>query len=263
MKNRIILSILSGLVLISAQNMGIAQEQTMLEMVEMFGKAGDSTYYPSVSKLLEELTAHSVVLREGKDEDLRPLFVNVQADFERALVQGLKKKQIKECTCIIHTPTPATPLCTDGEISTGLVDPAISNDPKRLLTVKKRPDIIREYLHEGGRLLAVYPRNGRALRSAEQLAVFDDLLKKYPELKAIELDLDQIPDDLIGATYLIRVSDSEEYVLSIRSYQANSPNDGTWAIWFGSLQDTVVAERLEKVLSFLGKQGLLFDKESG
>lgn len=267
MKNHTILSILSSLILIGAQNVGIAQEsvpshvidaRSMLEMVEMFATAGDSAYQSSVSNLLEELAAHSVVLREGKDETLRPLFVNAQADFERALVYWLKNKQIEECTCIIHTPAPATPLCTNGEISTGLVDPAISRDPERLLTVKKRPDIIREYLHEGGRLLAVYPRKGRTLRSAEQLNVLDDLLQKYPRLEAIELNANQIPNDLIGATYLIRVSGSKEYVLSIRSYQANSPADDKWAIWFGSLQDPVVAERFETVLSFLKRHGLSF-----
>lgn len=157
--------------------------QSMLETVKMFTKAGDSAYQLSASNLLDELAVHSTVLREGRDEDLRPLFVNVQADFERAIVYWLKNKYIEECTCIIHTPAPATPLCTNGEISTGLVDPVIASDPQRLLTVKKRPDIIREYLDEGGHLLAVYPQKGRALRSVQQLTVFDDLLQKYPLFK--------------------------------------------------------------------------------
>lgn len=261
------LTILSSLILIAAQNCGTAQElasfdtideRSIFETFKMFTKARDNADQSSSSNLFEELANHSVVFREGRDEELRPLFVNAQADFELALVYWLKNKQIEECTCIIHTPAPPTPLCTNGEVSTGLVDSTISDDAERLLTIKKRPDIIREYLDAGGHLLAIYPQNGRTLRSEEQLAVFDDLIEKYPRLKAIELDTDQIPNDLSGATYLIQVSDSKEYVLSIRSYQANCPVDGKWAIWFGSLQDPVITERFEKILSLLKSQRLSF-----
>lgn len=268
MKNNMVLSILSSVImLVGIQNAVIAQEAAlscpidagaMLGTVRMFTKEGSSAHQLSVPNLLNKLAVHSAVICEGTDEALRPTFVNVQAGFERALVHWLKNKQIEECTCIIHTPAPATPLCTNGEISVGLVDSAISRDPQRLLTVQKRPNIIRAYLHEGGRLIAVYPQKGRTLRSAEQLAVFDDLLQQNPRLEAFALDCDQIPQDLIGATYLIRISDSKKYVLSIRSYQANSPADDKWAIWFGSLQDPVIMERVERVLSFLKRHGLPF-----
>lgn len=266
MKNHTILSILSHILMLTGtQNLVIAKEQVpsysidingMLDKVKMFTKEGSNAYQSSASDLIDELATYSAVIRDGTDETLRPLFVNLQADFERAIVYWLKIKQIEECTCIIHTPAPATPLCTNGEISSSLVDAAISSDPHRLLTVQKRPDIIREYLHEGGLLLAVYPREGRMLRSEKQLAVFDDLLQKHSRLQAFALDCDQIPHDLIGAIYLIRISNGEKYVLSIRSYQANSSMDDQWAIWFGSLQDPVVKERFDKVSSFLQKHGL-------
>ena len=54
-----------------------------------------------------------------------------------------------------------------------IIDPAILNDPERLLTVKKRPEIIRDYLQEGGILYTVFPKKGREARSSEQLAILD------------------------------------------------------------------------------------------
>ena len=264
MKNYRILLILSCLALIGVSGLAIAKEsilikandsRSIIEVVKTFAQSGGQVQQP-VSKLLDELTVTTAVIRKGTDTDLRPVFVNVQADFERAIVYWLNSKQIIRSTCIIHAPAPATPLCTNGEISAGLIDPAIQNDFERLLTVKKRPDIIRDYLREGGHFLTVYPSGGRNSRSVEQLAILDNLLENYPHhLQATELDCSQIPQDLIGATYLITFADSQTYVLSLRSYQANSPADDKWAIWFGSIHDPVVAERLQAVMSFLKEHG--------
>ena len=231
-----------------------AHSRSLVEVAKGFTLAGEGSFRSAVSELLDELTVNSLVVREGTDADQRPIFVNAQADFERAIVHLLRSKEIKNCICIIHTPSPATPLCTNGEIAADLVDCAILNDQERLLTVKKRPDIVRDYLREGGYLLTVYPKKGRELRSEEQLAILDGLIQEYPYyLEAVELDCDTIPEDLIGATYLITFNDFSTYILSLRSYQANSPTDGKWAIWFGSVFDPVIGERFQTVTSFCFK----------
>jgi hypothetical protein len=125
-----------------------------------------------------------------------------------------------------------------------------------LLSVKQRPDIIRDYLREGGDLFTVYPKNGRRLRSPEQLEILEGLIRThFDHLHAIELDCDAIPHDLIGATYFITFADSSIYALSLRGSQANSPTDDHWAIWFGAVQDAAVAERLHAVMSFLKSHG--------
>lgn len=267
MKNYKILIILSSIALIGTSGFAAILEpastsmidsQSFMKVVKTFTQAGSSAFRSSVLELLDELSVTSSITREGTDADQRPVFVSAQADFERAIVYWLKSKQIVSCTCIIHTPAPATPLCTNGEIPIGLIDPAIQNDQERLLTIKKRPDIIRDYLQEGGHLFTTYPKKGRELRSAEQLAILDDLARTHPQhLHAIELNCDAIPQDLIGATYLIAFADSSTYVLSLRSYQANSPTDDKWAIWFGSTHDSAVAERLQAVTSFLRDRGFL------
>ncbi len=88
----------------------------------------------------------------GKDEEVRPVYITAQGDFERTLAFFLKEKKVKFVQGMIHTPTPATPLCTKGEMSESLVDKSMEGD-RRLYTVMKRPEIIREYLRNGGRLL--------------------------------------------------------------------------------------------------------------
>jgi len=265
MKINKILMIISIVSLIGGSNFLIAQEEppihivdsrSIIETVKSFTNIGKGPVQTEVCSLLDELALSSVVIREGTDADQRPVFVNAQSDFERAIVYWLQSQQVVKAVCMIHTPAPATPLCTNGEISTGLVDPAILNDPERLLTVKKRPDIIRDYLQEGGRLLTIYPKEGRVLRSPEQLAILDGLVKNYPDrLQTIELDCSSIPHDLIGATYIITFSNSKTYVLSLRSYQANSPTNDRWAIWFGSITEPAVANRLDAVLSFINDHG--------
>lgn len=230
----------------------------LIEGVKTFTRAANSPFQESICKMLDTLSVTSVMIREGTDAVERPIFVNAQADFERAIVYWLKTKQIAGCTCIIHTPAPATPLCTNGEISLGLIDPAILNDPERLLTVKKRPEILRDYLQEGGYLYTVYPKKGRGLRSSEQLAILDGLSQNHPHhLHAVELNCDGIPQELIGATYLITLNDSSSYVLSLRSYQAISPTDDKWGIWFGSIDNAAVENRFQAVTAFLENHGFL------
>ena len=187
------------------------------------------------------------------DAEKRPLFLNAQADFEQSIVYGLKTQKITNAICIIHMPAPDTPLCTNGEIygtehriAEELVDPAILNDP----------DILRDYLKEGGTLISAYPRGARTLRSAEQLAILDELIKNHGDcLQTVELDCTEIPKELIGTTYFITFADEQTAILSLRGYQSNPPADDLWAIWFGPIDDPVIMQRLEEIFSFLDRHG--------
>lgn len=201
-----------------------------------------------VSKFYE--SAHEE--RVGSDADLRPLFVTAQGDFERTIAHMLREKKIKAAMGFIHTPTPATPLCTKGEVSEELVDPSFSGDVKRLYTVMKRPEIIREYLRNGGLLAVCYPENGRAKRTEEQLKIFDETKEEFKNLKDLPIDLEKLDGEFIGAIYMIKTLEGEEFIFSMMARQANAPeDDSTWAIWFGSQKDQEVELRIGKVFDFL------------
>jgi hypothetical protein len=229
---------------------------TIIEILKTYAQSEKSPSQEAILQLLDALCVTSWITREGSDADQRPVFVNIQSYMEQALVYWLSSKDLSHVTCIIHAPAPTTPLCTEGELSEGLVDPSMFEDKSRLSTVKKRPAILRSYLQEGGFLFTVYPQEGITLRSAKQLAILQDLIKQYPHhLKSCALNCHTLPQDLIGASYLFTFSNGETYVFLLNSYQANCATDATWSLGFGCIEDPVIYKRLHYVITFLKTHG--------
>src|SRR5690606_21668156 len=156
----------------------------------------------------------------GTDKDVRPCFVALQAIVEHVLASALQK-EVVSLKGVIHTPMPATPLCTIGKISKELVNPSIENDPARIFTVKARTTIIRDYLFKGGDLYIVYPKNGFKKRTEEQQKVYQQELASYPtHLFDVPLNCEDIPTDLIGATYLFQDRSGKTFIFAIKMTQA-------------------------------------------
>lgn len=193
----------------------------------------------------------------GGDAVVRPLFVTAQAEFERAMAFHFAKGDIVHLVGMIHTPTPATPLCTEGEISDGLVDTNFDGDAKRLYTVQTRPAILRDYLSKGALLAAVYPQGGREKRSPQQLEIFDKVKNKYPHgLIDHTLEEKVLHHDMIGALYIFKTKEGALGAFAIKAFQANAPEDEkTWGIWFGLLTHPAVYQRAEAVLQYVYEMG--------
>ncbi len=212
-----------------------------------------------ISKLWNTLVQQGIVEISGTDKDVRPYFVALQAIVEHVLSYELRKSdRIKSLKGMIHTPLPATPLCSTGEISNELVDHSIENDPKRLFTVKARTTIIRDLLFQGGYLYIVYPKDGMAKRTEIQQSIYRQELLNYPDhLFDKPLNCPSIPDELIGATYLFKDQRGHTFAFAIKMTQAKDPKEtGNFALWFGSLQHEEVARRVNKVLSFIKQNGI-------
>jgi hypothetical protein len=113
----------------------------------------DSTVFqslkPEISASWKKLVLEGVLEVQGSDCDVRPTFVALQAIFESVLSYELGSS-VKSLVGVIHTPMPATPLCTKGSISPTLVSSEVEQDPRRLFTVQARSTIIRDYLEKGG-----------------------------------------------------------------------------------------------------------------
>ena len=192
----------------------------------------------------------------GKDADIRPSFVAIQAIIEHTL-SSLLKNEVSSLTGIIHTPMPATPLCTKGEISSELVAPSILEDKSRLLTVKARTTILRDFLAKEGTLYVVYPKDGVNKRTETQQQIYREELKSFAShLFDVPLNCEEIPSSLIGATYFFTGADSKKYTFSIRMTQAKDPNDtATFALWFGDRENPLVNARVNTLESFLSAHG--------
>lgn len=209
-----------------------------------------------IARTWEIVVKEGALEKSGTDKDIRPYFVAVQAVVEHILANELQK-EVKLLNAVIHTPMPATPLCTKGEISKELVDPSLENDPARLFTVKARTTILRDFLFKGGYLFSAYPKGGLEKRTKEQQEIFKQELQNFPHnLFAISLNCESIPTDLIGATYVFEDKAANKYAFAIKITQANDPKDqGHFGLWFGPLSHPAVDARVSAVSSFMNENG--------
>lgn len=194
------------------------------------------------------------IVLEDTDKKVRPDFVSIQGIVEQVLAQELCKRNISSLVGIIHTPAPATPLCTKGNVSEDLVDASIMNDPQRAHTVSMRAAILRSYLHLGGDLYVVYPKdyNVKSVRTEEQLKIYQECKDVYPtHLFDCPAIIESVPEDLVGATYLFK-REGKVYGFAIKMTQAKDPKNpdmlGNFGLWFGEVSKTPALEkRIEAV----------------
>lgn len=209
-----------------------------------------------ISKTWDTLVKNGVLEVSGTDKDVRPYFVALQGIVEHVLASELRN-EVTALRGVIHTPMPATPLCTAGDISKELVDPSIEIDPARLFTVKARTTIIRDYLVKGGNLYVIYPKDGFNKRTEEQQKIYQQELKNYPaHLFDVPLNCENIPVDLIGATYLFQDRSGRTFVFAIKMTQAKDPKDiGNFGLWFGPINHTSIQERVKTISSYMEQNG--------
>lgn len=210
-----------------------------------------------ICDLLDALYQTGVVTKLDTDKNTRPYFVTLQGIVEQNLAFELKRGKIKNVVGIIHTPTPATPLCSEGEITEGLVHPSLIEDENRLFTIRARADTIRDFLGLGCTLYVVYPQGGLEKRTEEQKAIYFKALKEYSEnLYDHVLSQTEMDHDMVGASYLFQDEEGSEYLFSLKAYQANDPkDDNTWTMWFGKTSEPEIAKRLSRVRQFLRESG--------
>lgn len=216
-----------------------------------------------IAERWNELVEKGVLEVTATDKEVRPYFVALQGIIEHVLACELNKS-VKSLTGVIHTPMPATPLCTEGNVSKELVDATIEDDPLRLFTVKARTTIIRDYLFQGGDLYIVYPQEGINKRNENQQQIYRKELENYPShLFDRPLDCASIDNDLIGAFYLFKNAEGKVFAFAIKMTQANSPQDlGSFGLWFGEVDKSPIQTRIssvvDNVLKYSSQPVLLF-----
>lgn len=233
----------------------------ILNFVEECINHPDNKYSPetqgSLKNLVENLRKNKYSVEIG-DDKLRLKYVPAQASIEHALYLTilLHTGQTKPTFVgAIHTPTPATPLCTPakGEIILTLLDPAIQNDREKIKTVADRTQTVRG-LATVGTLYIAYPKGGLEKRKEEEQNAYKEALSQYPKLKDTVLN-EQLPDDMTGASYVLEMQDGVQILFSLRGAQANNPTGNTWGIWLGSKFYPEVLERMNHVSSTLQNLG--------
>jgi hypothetical protein len=207
-----------------------------------------------IGKCWNELVERGALEITATDKEVRPYFVALQGIVEHVLAYELGKS-VQSLTGVIHTPMPATPLCTEGSVSKELVDPSIEEDRLRSFTVEARTTILRNYLLSGD-LYVVYPKEGINKRTETQQQIYKKELDHYStHLFDRPLDCESIPNDLIGAFYQFKNAEGKLFAFAIKMTQANSPQDlGSFGLWFGEVgKSPPVNDRIVNVLSYILK----------
>ena len=207
--------------------------------------------------ILDRIDSQHMVLEEGSDA-LRGRFVLLQGCIEQALACAQTIGEIVDLVGVIHTPLPATPLCTKADnLDDSLLDESIRDDPEKRLTVRSRAIILRDYLEKGGILYIVYPKGGLERRSAEQQEIYLSELARYPgHLIDWVLNTSHIDPDMIGATYFFRNRRGSLFIFSIKARQANDPQElSEWGIWLGEIEHPRIADRIQSLFSYFSVVG--------
>ena len=174
------------------------------------------------------------VLGTGTDEEQRTLFVVLQGAIEAKLAQS---QEITNLFGVIHTPTPATPLCTLPDTT----------------AAPQRARIIRDYLERGKQLIALYPIEGLWERSQDQLKIFKEAKSQYQSLEDHPFN-GKLPDGLSGASYFF-TADGEQYLFSIKATQVHIKG-GNMEMWFGPINNEKIRPRYEEIKAFLEQQNV-------
>lgn len=206
-----------------------------------------------ILSLVDSLEADRTIVETGSD-DLRSKYVFSQGCIEHVLACAQALGDIDQLIGVIHTPTVATPLCIvpGGEIE-GVLDSSIRHDLAKLLTVRSRAQIVREYLTKGGKLYVVYPEGGQALRTPAQLEIYQRELRNFPDrLIDWTLSCASIDPDKVGATYFFRTPQRKVFAFSIKSRQAiDIQHQAEWGLWLGSVEDPQVSGRVNEIMDYL------------
>ncbi|WP_157674002.1 hypothetical protein [Endozoicomonas ascidiicola] len=198
------------------------------------------------------------------DTATRPVAVGIQTIFEQALHKLLEDRDI-QATVIIHTKYPATPLCTEEAAtpSDSLMGDNMRDDPNRKSTITERATTLRNLAKAGDnvRLLIAYPEDGLSERSDDKQRVYKEELNN-PQNKSLRdiplnLLLKDMPEELIGASYIIEKNqspDRESLAFLIRGAQAvDSDKINQWTLDFGDFTSTTVSKKYKDIKAFLEK----------
>ncbi len=204
-------------------------------------------------KLISLLDANGSVIESGSD-DLRIKYVATQGAIEHVLACAMVLGEIDHLVGVIHTPTPATPLCTQVEhLDEELLDASIRYDLQKLVTVRSRAVIIREYLELGGKLFIAYPQGGLEKRTEQQQEIYKQELARYADrLVDSVLSCKEMDASKVGATYFFKAGSEEIYAFSIKANQANHPEQfSEWGMWLGKIENQSIKDRVSEILDYL------------
>ena len=210
---------------------------------------------------ISPLRKTSEIQISGADNVSRPVAVSFQKAFEQSLVNMINESRITQVTAIIHTRQPTTPLCNPpGKVLTETLPPSMKSDTARRKTIEDRTITLRRMAKQPEiDLYVAYIHNGLNKRSLEEQAIYRSEVSN-PENTSLhdsEMACKEMPDDIVGASYVITTRQGHRLYFGNNGVQAIDGTGNTlWRYWFGGLDNTTVNTRYQEVMDYLRKCGL-------
>lgn len=207
-----------------------------------------------ITYFLDQLKNQSYYIENGND-DIRVKFVGSQGAIEHVLACSQALQEVHSLVGAIHTPTPPTPLCIrlKDDFAKDLLDSSLVHNLDKLLTVRSRAETIRQYLHSGALLYAIYPKGGLEKRTEDEQTVYKKEVQKHPtRLIDSVLECTEMDPDMVGATYLFKDKNDNQYSFSIKARQINHvQKQAEWGIWLGAISNPIVKKRVDLIFNYL------------
>lgn len=197
----------------------------------------------------------------GADEITRPVAVSFQKAFEQSVLDMIDEEQVSQVAAIIHTRKPTTPLCNpEGEALPQTMHPDMKCDPKRCKTIQDRTVTLREMAKkESLDLYVAYLEDGLQKRSVKEQRIYRQELANpaNTSLHDTPLACSEMPDEIVGASYILKTSRGNELYFANNGKQAiDATGETLWRYWFGNLKDSSVSKRYKEVVEYLKSCGM-------
>lgn len=207
-------------------------------------------------QLIAELRKGGFYIQTG-EETVDAAFVGLQSAIEHVIATQKTQQAVKRIFGAIHTPLPATPLCTeaDGKMVEDLIAPELRNNPDKQTTITARAVSVRGMLAQEDTLFyAIYPNGGLQKRQQNQQEIFQaEVTKHNGKLRLSELNCTEMDPAAVGALYFLTDAQGIPYAFSIKAQQANVALHSTkeWGVWFGVVSHPEVNRRIKETTTYI------------
>ena len=171
--------------------------------------------------------------------------------------------RLKEVTIKYYTRLPPTPLCqkTAGQPSE-LASPDMQHDEARLKTITDRKVTVRELAKKEGNvnMHLIFLKSGlqpakdetdTGHRTQQQLDTFEEELANPENINLIStpLEHEEMHDEIVGATYLLKDTEDQEIFFGLNSAQAIDADKPAlpWRVWLGNPSDPQIQSRISEL----------------
>ncbi|MBF0035808.1 hypothetical protein HAX39_24980 [Citrobacter freundii] len=155
---------------------------------------------------------------EGEDTAIRPVVVGMQAIIEQSILQMLDEGQLAQVSVMFTTQKPPTPLCSAPDlVSDRQATPAVLNSSGCVDTITSRQHLLRKLIADPKVDMTSYYVD----KHSENEQHYFDHFSCLHSTNFHPCHVNEIPDNLSGATYKLTTTNNQTHMFGIRFTQAS------------------------------------------